>query len=175
MSVDLLSAESILEVEITQIDVTFAPAIADLQRQVYPEWMLDEVSEYEKCLQSDAISYGAFLGETLVGWIVMDRDTEDTVYLQDIAVLPDWQGNGIARMLWQRVLRDQRWLSQAIEWHARKTSYHLLADPSLLAEAGFRIVYDQFLKDHYDKVYESIGHHEHGHALRAEPIGVDFV
>lgn len=155
---------------IQSIGLEWAEYIALHQGHLYPPEMHEEVDTFRALLSSSDLSMGNLSDGILCSWAIFDG-SQKPIYLYDLAVLPQFQGGGLARDLMRRVFAATRWLGLDVQCHARFTSYPLLGSIPFLTECGYRLYTDTFLPNHYGKEYESDTLVEDGHHLVFCPIG----
>ena len=115
--------------------------------QPYPEAMQENEEFFKPALSGD-FSWGLFLGEKLVGWVLFTVETKETLYCEDFVILPEFQGLGLGKKLWREAVREVRWLNLAIHVHCRKQSY-----PLIRATEGYKVAMDLFHRDWYLEEY----------------------
>ena len=137
----------------------------------YPEAMReDDPKMWREMLATTPYSVGWFDGEVLVGWRIFKREAPKLIYAYDLTVLKEYQGRGLAKAIVMASLKLPRWYGEQVHSHLRQTSYHIVASPTLLREAGYEIVSDTLLPDHYFREYDGLIH-EDAHELYVKPIG----
>lgn len=67
-------------------------------------WGVREESIVKEALQNTVYSVCAFDGERIVGFARLIGDKTIFLYLQDVMVLPDYQGQGIGTMLLEKIV-----------------------------------------------------------------------
>lgn len=70
------------------------------------------------------LSYGAYVGDRMVGLLVMERRVwNDTLHIEDLEVMPDWWGQGVGRLLMARAEEVARALGvRAISLETQNTN-----------------------------------------------------
>lgn len=60
-------------------------------------------TERRREIVGKGLSYGAFIGERMVGALLMEkRDWNNSLHIEDVEVMPDWRGRGVGRLLMAR-------------------------------------------------------------------------
>lgn len=163
---------------IKPIGPEYADYIAANQ-SMYPEEMHEDTETFKTLLASSDLSLGILFAlqatpnppeMMLTGWAIIDG-SQDPPYLYDLAVLPAFQRKSIARDLMRALLANMRWRGLDLHYHARSTSYPLLASVPFLTECGYQIVSDCYIPNHYGIEYESDTLVEDGHEIFIRPIG----
>ncbi len=146
-----------------------AETIAKLHRKIYPKEMQESEETIQSILASTDLSRGVYRGKDLVGYALFQSlQQKDTVYLYDIAIVPELQRKGLGTRLVQEIFRVARSRKLKIMLHVRYTAHALFRNPSKIREFGYEIVKDQFRPDWY---FEEFGIHEDAHELALEPMG----
>lgn len=157
---------------IKPIGPEYATFIASSQT-MYPEAMREEVDVFSRLL-SHGYCYGCFGNYTLMGWALTEPDdpkhiagNHRQVYWYDLAVLEEYQGQGIAKALMKHAYAELRWQGFWIRMHTRRATYP--RNDEGIRRCGYQIVTDLYLPNHYGLEYE-MDEIEHGHELLLKPV-----
>lgn len=104
----------------------------------------------------------------LIGWRIFRRESDNTIYASDLSVLSKYQGQGIGDKLVRESLKAPRWNKESVHSFLRQTSYHIVANPKLIFECGYKLAYDKLVSGHYVKRF---GVEESAHEILIEPVG----
>jgi ribosomal protein S18 acetylase RimI-like enzyme len=140
---------------------------------MYPEAMREDEQTFRRLIEH-RMSWGWFKYRALLGWITFEQESDQDeypkrAYCYDLAVLQEYQHQGIMKALAKHAYRELRWKSYWIRMHCRKASY---PSPGFLFRCGYEIVQDRFIENHYATEYQDdslMG--EHAHELLLKPIG----
>lgn len=159
---------------ITYEKLNHADFIAKHQDMYPPEMQITDPAIWMSDLESTPYSVRCYTKcehstwNHMVGWRIFRRESDKYIYVSDLAVLPAYQGYGLAKKIIKFSLREPRWHGEAIHSFLRKTSYHLVANTNLITEAGYKLVFDRFHPNHY---YNRFGLEEDAHEIILEPLG----
>lgn len=153
---------------IIEIGPGFADYIAESQA-MYPEEMREDAESFRAILNSTLFSFGYFAKglPNPLGWVLCSAEEPKSavqVYWYDVAVLPEYQGKGIAKALMKHAYAELRWHDQWIRMHTRRATYPRSEEG--LRRMGYRIVRDIYLPHHYLQEY---GIDEDAHELLLAP------
>lgn len=102
-------------------------------QEMWPEAMRDVSAEEWRADLAHGLSWGIERSGALVAWAIGVYESEPAVYLRDLAVLPEFQRQGLGRECFQGWLREiaarKRFPYVVVE--ARFTSYPIVTDASL--------------------------------------------
>jgi GNAT superfamily N-acetyltransferase len=127
----------------------------------------DEVTVRE-VIHSTDLSQGIEKDGRLIAYgIVQATERQDTIYLYDVAVLPEFQRRGLATKLARVIFSQAREKGLKIRLHCRRTGYRLFGDSEKMREMGYAIVRDELRPDWYLKEF---GIQEDAHELFLEPM-----
>ena len=148
------------------LDKEFAVYLVQHQHH-FPVLMRDyQISAWETIIDSTPYSLGYFIDDSAVAWRIFKREMVDTIYVSELLVLPEHRGKGIAKSLIKKSLEKPLQNKERIHSFLREEAYKAVADENLIQEAGYRIVVNQFIEDHY---FGRFGLHEHAYELLIEP------
>lgn len=82
-------------------------------------------AERRREIIAKGLSYGAFAGGRMVGALIMEkRDWNRTLHVEDLEVMPDWQGRGVGRRLMEKADEVARGLGvRAITLETQNTNF----------------------------------------------------
>ena len=145
-----------------------ARILARIQRQVYTKRMQESARTVLSILASTDLSRGMFMGHELIGYALIQKASQErTVYLYDLAILPQFQGRGLGTKLVQEALASAWQRQLKVRMHVRSTSRRLFVNRDKLRAAGYRLVRDRFVRDFY---FAEFGVHEDAHELVLQPL-----
>ncbi len=144
-----------------------AKEIARMQGRIYPKEMQESEETIQAVLDSTDLSRGVYKGKDLIGYgLVKGTEDKSTVYLYDIAILPEFQQKGYGTRLIQEILRSTRARNLRVAMHARSSGYRLLGKRDMMRRLGYEVVKDEFLPDWY---FNEFGIHEDARELLLQP------
>ena len=103
---------------------------AEAGRRRYRRWLLSALADDGQQVLK------ASVGDEIVGFFVLERRPGNTVYWHLTAIAPDWQGQGIGKEVWRRMIA--RHAAEGAERIETTISAHNVPVINLYAGLGFR-------------------------------------
>jgi ribosomal protein S18 acetylase RimI-like enzyme len=157
-----------IRIEVLPANPRHIRELIEVQRRVYPTEMREREAEIRRILESSDMSLGIYKKGRLIGYALV-RATQkiDTVYIYDIAILPEFQRQGLGTSLAREILTQARSRGLKVSLHVRSTSYPLFGNRDKMREMGYLVAKDELKPDWYFGEY---GVHEDARELLLEPL-----
>lgn len=87
---------------------TYRTILSSDQMEYMMEWMYSERSLHEQICTQGHTYYLCFDADSPIGYVSVSRESPDLFHLQKIYILPDRQGSGVGRLLFQTAVDHVR-------------------------------------------------------------------
>lgn len=155
-----------MDKEIKYLDYTWAATIVAHQDNFPKEMRILDIQVWEEILKSTPYSIGYFVNGYLIGWRIFKRESETVIYVAELLILPEYRGQGIAKELIRASLSMPRQFGESIHSFLRVGAYKAVANEKMIEEAGYKIVINIFIDNHYN---DRFGIHEDAYELLIVP------
>lgn len=165
MSRYLFPDQSIIRLTLEDLDV-----LTEMQYAIYPEALAEKKEYLAELFKDEYLNIGVVMDKKLIGFLLSTREKTETgedVFIDDLGILPEYQGKGLGTMLLDHLLKLAYGEKMKIGLLSRSTSLPMFAKQKKLMEAGYKVVRREFLKDAY---FEEYGVHEDIHRIDLEPL-----